>query len=81
MARTRKWVIYAAIAGVLAGGYAIYAAFFLERVPIGALCVSSGDCEGQCIGFGDLLPDYSHKEVCTRECSAPSDCPAPTSWR
>ncbi|HKE14076.1 MAG TPA: hypothetical protein VKB80_04415, partial [Kofleriaceae bacterium] len=81
MARTRKWVIYAAIAGVLAAGYAIYAVFFLERVPIGALCKASGDCQGQCIGFGDLLPDYSHQEVCTRECSAASDCPATTSCR
>jgi hypothetical protein len=74
----KKWVLYGAIAAVLVVGYAVYAVFFLEKGKIGELCAGNKTCPGECLGFGDLLPDYSHKEVCTKTCCAPSDCPAPT---
>jgi hypothetical protein len=74
----KKWIIWVAVAVVLIGAYAVYAIFFLEKVPIGGLCKGSAQCAGECIGFGDLLPDYSHKEICTKACASDSDCPSPT---
>jgi hypothetical protein len=74
----KKWIVIIVVAVVLIAGYAVYANFFLKRVAVGAPCEDSAMCDGECLGFGDLLPDYSHKEICTRACSAPADCPAGT---
>jgi hypothetical protein len=74
----RKWIIIGAVVLLLVAAYAVYAIFFLKRVPIGGICEASAMCEGECLGFGDLLPDYGHAEICTKGCSAATDCPAPT---
>lgn len=76
--KQQKWKLYLIIGAVIIGGYTIYARFFLEHTPIGGLCASTAACDGQCLGFGELLPDYSHQEVCTKECGGPSDCPGDT---
>jgi hypothetical protein len=77
--KTSKWKIYLIVGAVVVGGYAIYAKFIMGKTPIGGLCSSGAMCPGQCLGFGDLLPDYSHQEVCTQTCGGPSDCPTKTS--
>lgn len=64
---------------ILVIGYGVYATFFLERVAIGDLCKGSAMCDGECLGFGDLLPDYTHQQICTVKCSSDGDCPKPTS--
>jgi flagellar basal body-associated protein FliL len=74
----KKWILIAIAVVVLGGAYAVYALFFLERVPVGAVCKGSAQCEGQCLGFGDLLPDYSHQEICTKPCTSNADCPSTT---
>ena len=76
----KKWLI-AGLVAVLVGGYAIYATFFLERVEVGELCKGSAMCEGECLGFGELLPDYSHREICTRTCASDADCNEATECR
>ncbi len=74
----KKWILIGIAVLALAGAYAVYAVFFLEKVPIGQVCKDSAQCEGQCVGFGDLLPDYSHKEICTKPCTGNADCPSTT---
>jgi hypothetical protein len=76
-----KWKIWAVIAVLLAGAYGVYAAFFLKKIQLGELCESSAMCPGECLGFGDLLPDYSHKEICTKQCGSDADCSSTTSCR
>jgi hypothetical protein len=57
--------------------YVVYAAFFLKTTAVGDPCQESEQCKGQCIklshGGGEKL-----REVCTKTCTSPSDCPAPT---
>ena len=74
----KKWIVVGIVVAVLAAAYAVYAVFFLKRVAVGEVCEGSAMCKGECLGFGDLLPDYSHKEICTKRCSTAADCPSPT---
>ncbi len=74
---SKKWKIIAVVIGMLVA-YGTWHRLTLEPIPIGQLCDGSGGCVGTCLGFGDLLPDYSHKELCTQECESNADCPSPT---
>ncbi len=74
----RKWKLYAVLAIIPLAAFGIYRKATMAKTPIGALCGGDTVCDGECLGFGDLLPDYSHKQVCTQTCEGPSDCPAPT---
>lgn len=66
--------------GAIIAAYAVYAIFFLKRIPIGDLCEDSGKCNGHCIkmtrGGGEKLV-----EVCTKTCTVAADCAAPTTCR
>lgn len=74
--KTKLILALVAVAGLSA--YSVYWRVFGARTPIGGLCSSGAMCDGQCLGFGDLLPDYSHQEICTQACAAAADCPSPT---
>jgi hypothetical protein len=54
----------------------LYNRFVRNQIAIGTSC-SDGFCPGECLGVGS---DFSrdNDKVCTKECSAPTDCPAPT---
>ena len=74
MTKRNKIIIGVAVTGLL--GFGIYNRFYRNRIAIGANC-SEGFCPGECLGVGSNFSQDNEK-VCTKECSAPSDCPEST---
>jgi hypothetical protein len=70
----KKWVMGIAL---VVAAYAVYAIFFLKRIPIGDLCEETAKCNGKCMAFGGF-GDNKKGEICTKSCAAASDCPSPT---
>jgi hypothetical protein len=72
--------IWLGVGAAVVAAYAVYAIFFLKTTAFGAPCQNDQQCKGQCL---KMSSDQSSEltEVCTKVCSAPSDCPAPSVCR
>ncbi len=52
-------------------GYLVYANVYMVHAVVGDVCAPNAMCRGQCLFIGGA-------SVCTKACTAPGDCPAPT---
>jgi hypothetical protein len=72
---TKSTQVKIAAVAIAVAGYAVYATFFLKKVPIGEMCRDDGACAGHCM---KLLGGEGEAAVCTKSCTQSSECPAPT---